>query len=254
VGRTDLFLRQGKVVDLRFENIPVNPGNAKKSADPFAKNRIIEEDKQLLSLLTPYTQEADHMLSAVIGRATGTFSNRKTRIRETPLGDLIADAMQWYCTGKNVDFAFQNGGGIRAPIFKGDITRKSLYEVLPFENTLIILTLKGSDILRLFEQMSGLGGKGHGGFLQVSKGIELTLAGKKVKQVMIRGRELDIDRIYRVATNSFLASGGDGYHMLKQAIDSYDTSLPLREVLEKYIISKGGRISPRLEKRICFSD
>ena len=92
------------------------------------------------------------------------------RKQETALGNLIADAMLWHTRHLNVDFAVQNGGGIRSNLPEGPITKRHIYDILPFNNTVVVLKMKGSQIFQLFEHIAAVP-IGRGGFPRCRKGF-----------------------------------------------------------------------------------
>lgn len=255
LGRVDLGIRGKKVTSLSFRAIPVNLKTLEKRADGKKvirdEGRQIPGDPALLKMLQPYVDEVHASLSENIGRAEGTFSHEGVRERETALGDLIADAMLWSTIHLDVDFALQNGGGIRAGLPRGPITKKTIHEMLPFDNTIVVLTMKGSDLIALFKQ-AGAHGRQGGAFLQVSRGVNFIIDSQAPRRpcVHIHGRPVDPTRSYKVATNSYLASGGDGYRVFLKALDSFDTSRFQRDVLIDYIKSLGGNLKPGVHKRI----
>lgn len=179
------------------------------------------------------------------------------RTEETNLGDLITDAMIWGAAreGTTVDAAVTNGGGIRATIAAGDITKKDVNTVLPFGNTLSIIQITGSELLEVLEASTFCTPEALGGFPQVS-GIEFTVntaaaydqgeeypgttyfAPKTINRVTITsvgGKDFDPSATYTIATNDFLASGGDTYYRFVNAIANYDLGVSLDEVLMDYI-------------------
>ena len=179
------------------------------------------------------------------------------RTEETNLGDLITDAMVWGAAreGTTVDAAVTNGGGIRATIAAGDITKKDVNTVLPFGNTLSIIQITGSELLEVLEASTFCTPEALGGFPQVS-GIEFTVdtikgydqgdeypgttyfAPKTINRVTITsvgGKDFDPSATYTIATNDFLASGGDTYYRFVNAIANYDLGVSLDEVLMDYI-------------------
>jgi 2',3'-cyclic-nucleotide 2'-phosphodiesterase (5'-nucleotidase family) len=174
---------------------------------------------------------------------------------ESGLGNLIADSMLWYTKYMGVEFALQNGGGIRADLFKGPITQRSLHEVLPFGNSVVVLTLDGATATSLFDHIGSIS-RGQGAFPQVSAGVSITLntATGKCEEIMINGEPFDPGRTYKIATNSYLAAGGDGYRMLLNAQHRYDSSMSLRDVVMMYIKHLGGTIKPGISGRINFID
>ena len=184
------------------------------------------------------------------------------RTEETNLGDLITDAMMWAIKTKapGVDMtnavAITNGGGIRAPIAKGDITKKDVNTVLPFGNTLAVVYVKGSELLEALEASTYCTPKSLGGFPQFA-GMEVELntaceydandttypgstyfGPKSINRITIKtvnGKAFDKDATYAVITNNFLAAGGDTYYAFAAAQTQFDTGLPLDEILMEYI-------------------
>lgn len=179
------------------------------------------------------------------------------RTEETNLGDLITDALVWGAAknGETVDAAVTNGGGIRAPIEAGDITKKDVNTVLPFGNTLSIVKVTGAELLEALEASTYCTPTAIGGFPQVS-GIEFTVdTGKefaegglypgstyhkpasinRVSITSVGGKAFDEKATYSIATNDFMAAGGDTYYAFASAKTNYDLGLPMDEVLMDYI-------------------
>ena len=179
------------------------------------------------------------------------------RTEETNLGDLITDALVWKATqeGEAVDAAITNGGGIRATIEAGDITKKDINTVLPFGNTLSIIKITGSELLEVLEASTFCTPEAIGGFPQVS-GIEFTVdttkaydadaeypgttyfAPKSINRVTIQsvgGKDFDPAATYTIATNDFMASGGDTYYRFVNATANYDLGIAMDEVVMDYI-------------------
>ena len=184
------------------------------------------------------------------------------RTEETNLGDLITDAMMWAIKTKapgvdmNNAVAITNGGGIRAAIAKGDITKKDVNTVLPFGNTLAVVYVKGSELLEALEVSTYCTPKSLGGFPQFA-GMEVELntaceydandttypgstyfGPKSINRITIKtvnGKAFDKDATYAVITNDFLAAGGDTYYASAAAQTQFDTGLPLDEILMEYI-------------------
>jgi 5'-nucleotidase/UDP-sugar diphosphatase len=255
MGKATMTVRDGRVAGFRWESIPVNLKEKIKLPDGTESFRpmgeIYEEDPFLLVALTPYADKVESLLSEVIGNAEAPFSNENTRKQETEIGNLVADSMLWSTRSLKTDFALQNGGGIRVGLPAGEITKKKIYEILPFDNTVVALKMKGRQVLRLFDHMAAVPA-GSGAFPQISGGVRFTInaAARKIEGVTINGRPIDPDRIYAMATNSYLAGGGDGYKILLEALDRYDTSTFQRDILVEYIASVRKRLKPELEGRI----
>lgn len=184
------------------------------------------------------------------------------RTEETNLGDLITDALLWGAEANDevVDAAITNGGGIRAEIKAGDITKKDINTVLPFGNTLSIVKVTGAELLEALEASTYCTPTAVGGFPQVS-GIEFTIdtsvdfdAGdlypgstyhkpasiKRVSIQTVGGNAFDENATYSVATNDFQAAGGDTYYAFAAATANYDLGVPMDEVLMAFITDKLG--------------
>jgi 5'-nucleotidase / UDP-sugar diphosphatase len=255
VGRVDLRFGGGRAIDFTFEAIPVNLKTVQKGSDGSVTYTLageeIPEDPVIVATLQGYVDQVDALLSERVGRAVAALSSKEGRSQESPLGDLVADATLWYTRHLQVDFALQNAGGIRTDLPRGEISRKAIYEVLPFDNTVVVLTLRGSDLEEVFHHISRLP-EGAGGFPQVSDGVSFTIdrVTGRCEDIRIQGKPLDPARAYRIVTNSYLAAGGDGYRMLLNAVDRYDSSSFLRDVFADYLKHIGGVVTPAVGRRI----
>jgi len=241
VGQGKLGIVDGKIVDFEWTPVAID-GSYKPDADVTA-------------MLTPYVEKANASLKEVVGQASDTFifGNRLTRYQETALGNMICDANVWYFNnnGQNIDFAFHNGGNMRAELPKGPLTREQILTVLPFENYLFIVSLKGSQIIEFFNFI-GTVPQGAGGFPQFSKEVRYTLniPAKSITNLTIGGAPVDPNKTYRFCTNDYLLGGGDGYVILTQSQNPLNTSLLLSYVVIEYIASQKGIITPALDGRM----
>ena len=179
------------------------------------------------------------------------------RTQETNLGDLITDALVWGAkdAGTNVDAAVTNGGGIRASIKAGDISKNDIHTVLPFGNTLSIVKVTGNELLEALEASTYCTPEAIGGFPQVS-GITFTVDTAKafdqgdlypgstyhkpnsINRVSIQtvgGKAFDPKATYTIATNDFMAAGGDTYYAFKAATVNYDLGVAMDTVVMDYI-------------------
>jgi 5'-nucleotidase/UDP-sugar diphosphatase len=240
VGTGKLSVRNGKLADFEWTPAYIGP------------------DPEVTAMLKPFIDEANKSLKEVVGQAADTFifGNRLTRYQETALGNMITDANVWYFKtvyNQPVDFAFHNGGNIRAELPKGDITQEKILTILPFENYLYIITLKGSEVLELFDFVATIQ-QGAGGFPQFSKEVRYTIDKTQgsgvIRDLTIGGAPVDPNKTYRFCTNDYILGGGDGYVVMKKAQDPFNTSLLLSYVVGEYIKAQGGVISPELDGRL----
>ena len=255
MGDVDLRFMNGEVTGLDYKLVPINVKWREKLDDGTKVyhfvDKEIKDDAVLASLLQPYVDKVDAVLSEVIGTATAPFLNDNTRKTETAIGDMVADSMLWYANSMNLgaDFAFQNGGGIRTSMADGEIQKQTIYEVLPFDNSVMTVTMKGTDVIALFNYIPET--VGHGAMPQVSEGVSFVIdtAAGIVSDVLINGSPIDPAKEYIIATNSYLASGGDGYKMFRNNVGVYDSSLMQRDAFIDYIQYLGGTISPEVKGR-----
>lgn len=226
------------------------------------------DDKNITAIVEKYREKVDTVLNETVGEAGVDLDGENVRQRETNLGDLIADIMR---ETAHADIALINGGTIRTSIKKGELKVKHIYSVLPFDNYIVAVRLTGKQIMEALEHGVSAIEEGAGRFPQVS-GLSLTYSiaekpGSRVKEVLIAGNPVDLNKEYSVATNDFLAAGGDGYKAFGDAVKSSgdfsvvggtmkgekltysDSGRWLRDVVIEYIKGKS-IISPAIEGRI----
>jgi 5'-nucleotidase/UDP-sugar diphosphatase len=224
---------------------------------PIDGTRGLDPDAAVVTMLEPFVTRANESLKEVVGQAAETFvfGNRLTRYGETSIGNMVTDANLWYFEhvyNQKLDFAFHNGGGLRAELPAGPITQERVLTVMPFENYLVIASLKGSDILALFDFIATIP-QGAGGFPQFSKEVRYTLdltgGSGKITGLTIGGAPVDPEKTYRFCTNDYMLRGGDGYDALTESVDPFNTSLLLSYVVGEYIKAQG-TISPVTDGRM----
>ncbi len=208
------FDEKGELVAYKGEPFLMTPEVSPE--DFFAKEALLAYAQPVLALMQQVIAEAK--VDLVGERAI-------VRRRESNLGNLIADGMVWKTKNAGVQIALQNGGGIRASIPKGPITVGKVYEVLPFGNTLVVMDLKGKEIKAALENGVSQWEQTAGRFLQVS-GLRYAFdlsrpVGNRVVRVEVKAEKgyvpLDLEATYRVVVNNFIAAGGDGFSVLKEA-------------------------------------
>ena len=218
----------------------------------------IGPNTEVTGMLAPYIQSANESLKEVLGTAAETFifGNRLTRYQETALGNMITDANVWFfrtVSNQQIDFAFHNGGNIRAELPAGPITREQILTILPFENYLWVASMTGAQIIELFNFIGTIP-QGNGGFPQFSSDVRYTIDKTQgsgvVRDLTIGGAPVDPRRIYRFCTNDYILAGGDGYTVMSNATDPFNVSLLLSYVVTEYIKDRGGIITPALDGRL----
>jgi 5'-nucleotidase/UDP-sugar diphosphatase len=245
VGQGKLTIKDGKVAKLDWKPVEITP--AAFPADPAVK-----------AIIDPYVAQVDASMKDVVMKTSAKFEfgNRLPRYREVASGNLVCDATTWYLaqTGVTVDFSFHNGGNIRAELPAGDVTKEQIYTMLPFDNYIYVVTLKGSDVIELFDFI-GQVKQGAGGWAQVSKEVKYTItidaAGDgKISNVTIGGKPIDPNKEYKIATNDYLAGGGDAYVALTKSTGTFNTSIILTDIIPDYVKTLPQPVAPVLDGRI----
>lgn len=158
-------------------------------------------DKEAMDILQPYKDSIHNKMDEVIGKSAMKMEKGKP---EGLLSNLVAEVIRQ--SAKKVidgpaDMGLVNMGGLRNILPEGDITVSTIYEILPFENSLCVMTMKGSDMRSLFKSIASLGGEGVSGIR-----LEITKDGA-LEKATIDGKEIDDNRTYTVATIDYLADG-----------------------------------------------
>jgi len=243
VGHVDILVKDGKVSSITAKLINKEEGEALE-ADPDVV-AIVEEIKEANNLIT----------EEVVGNTEIKLEGAREFVRtgETNLGNLITDSMLDF-TG--ADVVLTNGGGIRDSIQIGDITVGDVITVLPFGNYVVTIDVTGAELMEALQHGYSAYPESLGAFPHIS-GMNVVLdpsqeAGSKVVEVTVAGEELDMEAIYSLATNDFLAAGGDGYAMFGD--NELSALYPgLDEILIEYIKEYGTDGSP-VEGRIQTVD
>lgn len=225
-------------VNFTYKDGKINIINAKL----FNKDDLgsIAADAELLEVVKDVEEENKKVTEVVVGKTDVKLLGERDNVRtgETNLGNLITEAML-KVTG--ADIAFTNGGGIRASIDVGDITKGEVITVLPFGNYVVVKEVKGSDILAALELGVKDYPKASGGFPHIAgmtfKFDPAKASGSRVFEVKINGVLLDKNKTYKMATNDFTAAGGDNYTMFKlyPILGEYDAlDVVLADYIQKY--------------------
>ncbi len=230
-----------KVLNTRYRLIPIIDA--------------IPEDPTIKAIIVPYNDEVTKKMSIVIGEALVTLDGERADVRskETNLGDYIAD---WMKAISGADIAITNGGGIRASIPKGPISVGSAYTAIPFDNLLVKIELTGAQVVSSLENGFSQVELGAGRFPQIS-GIRVKVdlkkpAGSRVVEVLFNGKTIELDKVYTVVVNNFMAAGGDGYTVMKKAKSSkWVTGNWMRDDLVDYI-KANPKVDVTVDGRITF--
>lgn len=203
-------------------------------------------DSIALRTVAPYRHSVDSLMSPVLGESEVPM---KAGRPESPLSNFVADVLREASVrvGKKADIGLCNIGGLRSTMPKGKITYGDVLEIAPFENRLCIVSLNGSKLTELMEQIAAVGGEGISGARLV-----ITEDGRLLG-AEVGGKPIDPNGIYVVATLDYLAEGNDKMYALKDHLFKKETKVSVRDLLMEAIRrehEQGRKITAKIEDRI----
>jgi 2',3'-cyclic-nucleotide 2'-phosphodiesterase (5'-nucleotidase family) len=215
----------------------------------YAVGKETKTDSSYIQFLAPYKQRMDSTMQIVIGQADTMLIKAQP---ECTLGNFIADAMLQAAKRSNssVVAAVANQGGIRLPyINAGKITIGKMYELMPFDNALTIVEVPGNILVQWCHHMAAMRG------WPVS-GINYSIKNGMAIDIYINNKAVDENAIYLIATNDYLATGGDKCSFLT-TLKAMPVNLFIRDILIDYVkqLNKANQpLHPYIEKRVCYAE
>lgn len=214
------------------------------------KMPVVGQDTVLNYLIAPFRDQMELEMSAEIGQLSIDLVKAKP---EGSLGNFMGNILL-ESSGKifsgPADFAVYNYGGLRKDYLSaGIITKGEIFELLPFDNTAVLLTLDGNTTAQLLDKIATEGG-------WPVAGITLTIRNKQARDVLINGLPFDISKSYRVVMNDYMANGGDGMDFLRN-IPVENSGLTVRDLVLSYIeeqTQKQMMISVQTDNRIIVGN
>lgn len=211
-------------------------------------NNELKNDEEFVKIIEPYKQKLDREMNQKISHTSVDLTKQGDN---SNLGNLLADytfegADAWAKKNlqKNVDAALINIGGIRTTIGQGDVLLKNVFEVMPFENEVIIVKMKGSDLQGLFDYYAKT---------QVNNPVShlyIETNNGQLTQSQINGKSVDPSKDYYIATSDYLALGGDNMKFFSKG-ESISTGIRLRDLFIEYF-RKNSEVIPNTDVRLNF--
>ena len=212
----------------------------------------IKQDSSIIQLFTPYKKKITKEITKSLSFSPKILERTDGNLQST-LGNLVADLSYEKAnelfknkTGKTVDFSMSNYGGIRAAIMKGDVTVSNAFELMPFDNTLVVVELNYDKIKALFNYFVAKK-RAH----PLSKNIQLTIENDSYN-VLINGKPIKKDRTYFVATSNYLQKGGDGMIFFSEPESLFDSNFLIRDAIVDYFESKD-TLRANLDDRVIIN-
>jgi 2',3'-cyclic-nucleotide 2'-phosphodiesterase (5'-nucleotidase family) len=199
---------------------------------------ITEKENQVPEIenfIKPYREHINNDLDSILAYCPETL-DKSTGKWQTTIGNLMADVTLMRGNTvfqsrekKNIDICLLNSGGIRSILPKGNVTARTAFEIMPFENSLVVIALKGDQIIEMVDF-----------FIAEKKshplaGVTFTIDKNKVaKNILVQGKPVQKETIYYVGTNDYLSNGGDNMNFFKKGVQKFDLQYKLRNILIDY--------------------
>jgi len=207
-------------------------------------------NEKATEVFAPYKARVDSLMDPVIGKSAIDMTAKRP---ESLLSNLVADVLRNSATpfiGRPADIAIINVGGLRNSLSAGDITYRTIYEILPFENSLCILSLRGKDVKELMKDIIKVGGEGLSNVhMTVNKDMDII-------DVKIGTNPIDDEQLYSIATVDYLAEGNDRMTAFKKAEQRLCMEeATIRDIFMEYVKSEaaqGRSLTSKMEGRVTI--
>jgi 5'-nucleotidase len=220
-----------------------------KDAQPIVVDESIPEDVTAKSMIEAFRRPLAQLAETLVGETTAAFARESLPGGERPIANVIADGMLAATAKQGAQVAFINSGGVRAGLPQGKVTYGDAISVQPFNNTLVLVEVTGTELIQALEH-----GVGRGGFLFPSKGFVVTIdrtkpEGQRVSATL-DGRAVEPGTIYTVVVPNFIAGGGDGHTVFRDAMRrKVDTGMLDIDAFIEFI-KANSPLTPKAEGRI----
>jgi len=208
------------------------------------------QDKEIMATIEPYKAQLDEAMNMVIG------NSKEELVRaayQSPLANFVVDLVlieTQEIYNNTIDMALITNGGLRTSIPKGDVTMGNIYELMPFENEIVVLTLEGETMLNLLHYAAFKGNA-------VFSGVAYKVKNGQTADIFIGDKPFDYDKTYTLAVSDYLAGGGDNMYFLKNALSTDQTGLLFRDAIINHIkklTAEGKQIISETDDRVTLID
>ena len=225
---------------VQTETIELNPSSDK------------DVDTSVVRIISPYKTVLDKEMNQVLISSDHAINKGEP---EGELGDLVADiildaANKKYYSSDNikVQFCVLNNGGLRVSLPKGEITKGKVFELMPFENEMVVVTLPGDKTKQLFDFIAAKNG------MPVA-GIKMGIKNNTATHVLVNGSDFDVTKTYRIVTSDYLANGGDKMDFFKSAVKNEPLGYKLRDAIIDDLLERskaGNKLNTKTDGRLYY--
>lgn len=220
-------------------------------AELIEVNDKLPTDSSIVIFLEPYKVQMEDKINKVISYTPINLTRTDGKL-ESSLGNLYADVcisqadpLFKKLSGKTIDMAFFNYGGIRQSIPEGNVTVSDIFKLMPFENKLLVVEMKGEKVQELFKYFEEKN-QAH-----PFSGAQIIFKGKKIKSIKINDKPFDPKKNYYVLTSDYLQHGGDHMDFFKDPVKLYSLDYKVRDALLDYFKEKD-TIKVKQDQRVIF--
>jgi 2',3'-cyclic-nucleotide 2'-phosphodiesterase (5'-nucleotidase family) len=216
----------------------------------YKVNQQANIDTGIQRMVQSYAAAMKLAMGKVIGFTNQYLYNKQP---ESNLGNLLADCIQQMAEkkfGRLVDAGFINKGGIRGSLQKGNITVGQVFEIMPFDNQVVLQEINGTILQEFLNKNAADGG------WPVSRTISYLIKDKKAEQVLVKGKPIKATTIYTIANTDYVANGGSDCTMLKN-IPKMNKGYLFRDAIIEYIsqnTKEGKPVEAKLENRVSYAN
>jgi len=213
---------------------------------------VADEDSEIMNLLKPYKQKLETDMSRVLAVSDVEMIKDKPESNMTNfMADMLLETGKNFCRKNHLglpDVSYVNYGGIRSAWPKGEINVRNVFELMPFENTMVFLKISGEKFREMAEIIAQRGGDG-------VAGMKLGIKDQKVSDLLINGNKFDPGKSYWIVTNDYIAGGGDKMDMFLNPESMVQSGVTIRDLIISYLEEKtknGQHISAQKDGRIYY--
>ena len=214
----------------------------------------LKSDKEIDSVIRPYKTRIEASMNEVLSYSDNEYKKTDGALN-TAIGNLIADAVFKQSApifkkryNLDVDLVLLNHGGIRAPLPKGPIFTKTAFNIMPFENKVVVAQMKGKVVMELVNYLI----KAKRAHPISGMTLHITKKGK-LKKLEIQGKTIDLNKIYNVATSDYLYNGGDRMEFFKKSKTVFDLDYKIRAILIDYFTAQD-TLNPKRDQRFIYTN
>jgi len=209
---------------------------------------VEKQDESVNQFIEPYKKQLDAEMNSVIGTCPIELIEADY---QSPLGNFIIDLILYQSEktfSKKIDMAVVTNGGLRTPMPKGDVTIGNIFELMPFNNEIVILELKGEAVLKMMKYGAERGNA-------VFAGVTYKVKNGQAEDIIISGKPLEYENVYTLALSDYLAGGGDKMTFLTESVKTHQLGILFRDAIINHIkelTADGKEIVGKLDDRVII--